>query len=245
MFKKHDLREKLSLKQQQIADLEADMTVIEVYELLNQEYQSDQEALGRLKGGDHIPEPINARHLVPSRLFSEQAIRQLAVEYRLRFLYAQLFKGEIPNHAISSLRKLERTCGVKFHGAMILAPSEMFELENCEDDPLMFVRLGNHTWYLVDQWGGEISPWRKLKFFPYRNKATFALTVFTLAFFVATLFPLNQIIGDFSTVDLVNRLALFTWIFICSSAFIACAGLAWNHELSVDQWKSPYIKRSF
>ena len=245
MFKRTNLKSELDkLKVKELGG-PSDYLLSEAYELLYKEYCKEKDTRTRLKSLSNEAVSPPPRVLDFKRMYSEEAIRQLAIKYRLRFLEASHFKPLIPAQAISSLHQLEREANLEFKSVYILAPTELFDLKHCEEDPIMFVKIGLRTWYLVDQWGGDLHWSRSLIFFPLRNKACFTISVMMMGFLAASLFPVHQIVSNYAGADLSAHLSLFLWINLCISSLIAYFGFAFFRELSADQWNSAYLRESF
>ena len=71
---------------------------------------------------------------------------------------------------------------------MMMAPSKLFELENY-DDPLMFVSLGNNYYYLIHKWGNDMSYFRKLLMWPFKNLYNIMVFICFLSLFLTAVIP--------------------------------------------------------
>ena len=94
------------------------------------------------------------------QIYHLHQIKQICIDYRLRFLDSGYFKGEIPQSAISKIKRLETLHNIKIKGFKIMAPSKLFKLED-KDDPLLFAPIGNNYFYLVHKWGNDLHPIEK------------------------------------------------------------------------------------
>lgn len=244
LFKRINIRKKL-LREEVGRVGQKHFLLDRVYDFLYEEYCEDLDVRQRIKKSNDKPVAPPPRILRHDRIFREESIRKVAIQYRLRFLDVKHFKAEIPDIAITRLRQLERRAGLRFESFKILAPSDAFRLAHCEEDPLLFVKVGLRTWYLVDQWGNDFKWYRKWLSFPFRNKFSFSLSVFTLAALTSALLPIHTLIDHLTPDEWNIRLAIFTWSFMCLSAGFAFLGFAFVRQLSADQWDSPYIRKSF
>ena len=77
------------------------------------------------------------------RLFHIDDIKKICIDYRLRFLDFDYFKGKVPQEAYDNLKDFTMNHPDLDIKIKMMAPSKLFELENY-DDPLMFVNLGNN-----------------------------------------------------------------------------------------------------
>ena len=111
---------------------------------------------------------LNFEKMDSNKIFHEKTIEKICVDYRLRFLDTNYFKGEYPddlNHIISYIENDHNTILKNFK---IIAPSKLFKLRS-PDDPLLFVPIGNGYYYLIHKWGNEMNKLRKLLVLPFKN----------------------------------------------------------------------------
>ena len=59
----------------------------------------------------------------------------------------------------------------------------MFRLKNY-DDPLLFINLGNDYFYLIHKWGNDLSPFRKLLMWPFKNILNLIVFMIILSLFL-------------------------------------------------------------
>jgi len=135
-------------------------------------------------------------------IYTLNEIKKVAVDYRLRFLPLEKFKGEFDVSAIQIMRSFEyeNPAQSNYRNAFdyyILAPSSQFELEEWKrKDPLLFVRV-NSGYKLLHSWGNDLSLWRKIFYFPLRTRSTARLTIFLLFILSAIGFnATSHVIGD-------------------------------------------------
>lgn len=179
---------------------------------------------------------VALRGLDPDRIFNADAIKRTCVKYRLRFLDAGLFKGEIPSQALHAIRQLERRSPEPLTSFKIMAPAERFRLCDSEVDPLLFLPLGNDKYYLVHKWGNDLSPWRVLLGWPTRAPQHLAFTVVLFAALIALLAPQ-------ATLDQlgVHRVLFFIWCTMVSISFTVFGWFAFFGQFSVHAWNSRYF----
>ena len=172
-------------------------------------------------------------------------LKKVAIKFRLRFLGSEKFKGEIPYEALTSIKQIERTSGHKLERFKILAPSEIFALEDCDKDPLLFAELSDGRFLFIHQWGGNMSWWRMVATWPLRNFKTLAATIFSISFLIALLLPTELVLSGEVDSQAPVRFAFFAWTFVCISAVVTYIGFAFFKSLSVSQWDSPFFKHNF
>ena len=102
------------------------------------------------------------------RIYHLDQIREVCIDYRLRFLDIKYFKNDLPESAHQAINKIETDHGTVLANFKVMAPSVLFRLER-KDDPLLFVPIGNNYYYLVHKWGNDLHPLRKLLMWPFKN----------------------------------------------------------------------------
>jgi hypothetical protein len=127
-------------------------------------------------------------------IYSRWEIRQIAEMYHLRFLPLQCFKGKFDAIAVTKMREFEQPMpenvidGYSFPSSVsykkapsyyVLAPADQFELAVWKkEDPLLFAQMPDGGYRLVHSWGNDLSAWRKILFWPLRNRETARTSVF-------------------------------------------------------------------
>ena len=110
-------------------------------------------------------------------IFHKDTIKSICVQYRLRFLDSNLFKGDYPNNITKVISDIEKKHETTLSNFMIMAPSKLFKIKS-PDDPILFVPIGNDYYYLIHKWGEEFNYLRKLLVLPFKNIDN--LTVFSI-----------------------------------------------------------------
>ena len=126
----------------------------------------------------------NISKIDSNKLFHVNQIKKICIDYRLRFLELNLFKGKVPKKAYQNLEKFKADHPNLKFDLKIMAPSKLFELENY-DDPLLFASLGNGYYYLIHKWGNDLSFFRKISVWPFKNLVNI-LTFISIIYLVIT-----------------------------------------------------------
>lgn len=170
------------------------------------------------------------------KIFHLEQIKSICIDYRLRFLDSHLFKGKIPEEAISKITQLEKSHQTKLEGFKIMAPAKLFKLENY-DDPLLFAPVGNGYYYLIHKWGNDINPFRKMLMMPFRSLETFIFFLTIMSILISSILPIN-LLGK--TTEGVFRLV--TFLFILKSLIgISIYYCFWQGKnFNEDIWRSTY-----
>jgi len=172
-------------------------------------------------------------------IFHLDQIRNICIDYRLRFLGSHLFKGKLPEEAISKVKALEKAHSTTLQGFMIMAPSKQFHLESY-DDPLLFAPIGNGYFYLIHKWGNDLSRFRKLAVRPVRDFVNLLGSLALASFLFAVVITALLFKGTDTDVFLLIAF-LFSFKSFCGIALYYCFWKGKNFNSSI--WDSPYYNR--
>lgn len=189
--------------------LSEEQLLSEVYSILQQNQTDRNQILSTIQSKSSTnSNEFNFDLLETDRIFNEKQIKKICIDYRLRFLDTALFKNEIPAEAISKINALEKEHQTKLEGYKIVAPSKAFELKNY-DDPLLFAPIGNGYYYLIHQWGNDLSWYRKWMVLPVKNIVLFLTFCFIISLVATYLTPTNKLSESVSMAPLIIFLFMF------------------------------------
>ncbi len=170
-------------------------------------------------------------------IFYIDDIKAICIRYRLRFLESSLFKGEIPQEAVSKIKQLEKDHNTTLKGFKILAPSKLFKLENY-DDPLLFAPIGNGYYYLIHKWGNDMSVWRKWLMYPFRNLDTVIVSTIIASFLIALSFPESYFNPKYKTTQFIF---LFFFMLKVIGFCLIFFGVSKGKNFNSSIWDSRYV----
>jgi hypothetical protein len=179
---------------------------------------------------------FNIDLLDQNKIYHLTDIKTVCIDYRLRFLDAHYFKGNIPEEAITKIRILEKQHQTKIEGFKIVAPSKLLKLENL-DDPLLFAPLGNDYYYLIHTWGNDLKWYRKLQMLPFKNIENLVITLFAVSFLLAMITPIELFTP---TVGIRERITIFVFMFIWVTAMVLLYGGSKGKNFNNVIWNSKY-----
>ncbi len=105
-----------------------------------------------------------------NKVFSDDDIKNICIQYRLRFLDGQQFKmKELPGHASTIIERVEKELGKETGKIKVVAPVSFFKTPRLNNEPLIFVQLDEHNYYLVHKWNIGLSWTKKILAFPMRS----------------------------------------------------------------------------
>ena len=209
--------------------------VAEVHQWLEDEQKHD-DILRAVVLSSRKEHPAHIPFAQADRVFPIDAIRTLCIKYRLRFLDAGCFKGDIPLQAVHAIRELEREVEAPITSFKVMAPAERFKLCDSEVDPLLFVPIGNDRYYLVHKWGNDLSPWRQWIGWPTRSPRHLLFTVTLFASLLALVVPAS-LLGSWG----VHRALFVIWCNMVCYSFTVFAWFAFFGQFSRDCWNSRYF----
>lgn len=204
----------------------------EVHQILNEDLEKEIGITNKLKGANTYKSDIDLSKLDPKNIYTLEQIRQICVKYRLRFLDSKAFIGEIPGEAVSKVKALEKTLGHPVDGFKVVAPKKLFQLEDKDADPLLFLQLANDKFYFIHKWGGELNRFRSLLAAPLRSFMSMFWTLLGVAFLFSLAIPT-------ASIDVFLFLFVHSFIAICG---IACMIIFMIRENFSDaEWNSRFF----
>jgi len=176
--------------------------------------------------------------LATANIFHIDNIKNTCIDYRLRFLDLKYFKNDLPQEAFDKIARLEAVHGTTLSGFKIMAPSKLFRLKNT-DDPLLFVPIGNDYFYLIHQWGDDLSPFRKLFMWPFKNIWNLMVLIMGISWIATSLTPM----AIFSkTTSWSTYWMLYFFMFKAIASIVLFYGFALGKNFNPAIWNSKYNK---
>ena len=222
-----------------------DALVDQALNLINDAYFRERQIAKRVKGDLRSPQEFSWAKLDTHRLYSMDDIRSTCIQYRLRFLDSAKFKGEIPYEAILEIRRLEKEIGAELSEFAIMAPDARFKLEDCDKDPVLFLKLSNNYYYYIHQWGNDMAWHRKLMVWPLRSFTTLGISIATVSLLLSFLVPTELLLGESVAQSGFARIALFFWFLVSITSVVTYIGFAFFKNVTANQWNSPFYKQEF
>ncbi len=189
-------------------------------------------------GGNDLRNDFNIDVLEADKVYHIDSIKNICINYRLRFLDSKYFKNEFPEEAISKIKTLENDHNLTLSGFKVMAPSKLFRLEN-PDDPLLFAPIGNGYYYLIHKWGRDLSPFRKLMVYPFKSLDTLMFFTFVASLLITYLYSFtlednDQFLSHFGL--------LFLFLFKSVIAVVMFYAIPRGKNVNNAIWDSKYSK---
>jgi len=181
---------------------------------------------------DYNPDKIDS-----NRLFHVDQIRKICIDYRLRFLDFNFFKGGVPDEAYTKLKEFELNHPDLDLNIKMMAPTKLFQLENY-DDPLMFVSLGNNYYYLIHKWGNDMSYFRKMFMWPFKNIYNILVYIAIISLFFTTFVPDG--IFFYKNNPEIQFSVVFLFMFKSLAAIFIYFGFAMGKNFNENIWNSKF-----
>jgi len=218
--------------------LSAEKIMSDVAEILERDTAHEDRIQNNLQGNN--PGAVNSFEfdlLESHRIYHLEQIREICIDYRLRFLDSRYFKGDIPPEALAVVKRLEKEHGTELKGFKILAPSRLFKLED-KDDPILFAPIGNGYYYLIHKWGTDLHPLRKWLVWPFKNIVNLAVLVLFISYVATLMIP----DGLFSkTASAAEFWIIFFFMFKSIAAVVIFYGFALGKNFNPAIWNSKYF----
>ena len=181
---------------------------------------------------DYNPDKIDS-----NRLFHVDQIRKICIDYRLRFLDFNFFKGGVPDEAYTKLKEFELNHPDLDLNIKMMAPTKLFQLENY-DDPLMFVSLGNNYYYLIHKWGNDMSYFRKMFMWPFKNFYNILIYIGVISLLFTTFVPDG--IFFYKNNPEIQFFVVFLFMFKSLAAIFIYFGFAMGKNFNENIWDSKF-----
>ena len=176
--------------------------------------------------------------LESNNIYHIDTIKNVCIDYRLRFLDLKYFKNDLPQEAFDKIAKLETEHNTQLEGFKIMAPSKLFRLKNT-DDPLLFVPLGNNYFYLIHQWGDDLHPFRKALMWPFKNIWNLIVLILGISWIATLLTPM----AIFSkTTSWGTFWMVYFFMFKAIASIVLFYGFALGKNFNPAIWNSKYNK---
>lgn len=181
---------------------------------------------------DYNPDKIDS-----NRLFHVDQIRKICIDYRLRFLDFNFFKGGVPDEAYTKLKEFELNHPDLDLNIKMMAPTKLFKLENY-DDPLMFVSLGNNYYYMIHKWGNDMSYFRKLFMWPFKNIYNILIYIAIISLLFTSFVPDG--IFFYKNNPEIQFFVVFLFMFKSLAAIFIYFGFAMGKNFNENIWNSKF-----
>lgn len=223
---------------------EKNPNVIEkVQEILEEEMTLEEKIIQNIYGDqdkDNHTE-VDLSQLDEDRVFTLEQIKSICIKYRLRFLSTKYFRGEIPREAINELKKEQKRLGVHFDNLKIIAPSKMFKLEDCDSDPLLFTKVAPNAYYLIHQWGNDLSWYRRFLAWPMKSFYTMGMTLIILSALITSVVPRDLLVNHPTLPEWPYRGMFFMYTLITISGFTALYAFMLYKNFTLSEWNKKYF----
>ena len=236
MIPRTDIEQKLHRFREQHAH-ETDI-IQEVYQLLRKDGETEDRIVANVTGKTNdTRNDFKFDLLDTDRIYHIEQIKSICINYRLRFLDSRYFKAEIPQEAISKIKKLEKEHEIELKGYKIIAPSKLFKLED-KDDPLLFAPIGNGYYYLIHKWGNDLHPLRRILVWPFKNVMNLTALVVLISYLATLMIPEGLFSKSNSSTEFW---IIFFFMFKSVAAVVIFYGFALGKNFNPAIWNSKYF----
>ena len=211
----------------------------QVQKIFERDEKHENKILNNLKKSSSaiVTNRLDPDHLETHRVYHLDQIKNICIDYRLRFLDFKYFKGKLPVSALYAIKELEKKHRTELIGFKIMAPSKLFKLENA-DDPLLFAPMGNDYFYLVHKWGKDLHPMRKSMMWFFKSFENLLILTFLISILVTFMVP-NGMFTKHSNAS--THIMIFFFMFKSLAAIVLFYGVALGKNFNSAIWNSKYF----
>ncbi|MDI1355438.1 MAG: hypothetical protein PSX36_10990 [bacterium] len=181
MFNRIDISKQLNHSRKKSRGTD-EQILAEVKRILNNDLFAENKILEHLGKYNQSFRFLDEEEVGSEFVYSELALKQVAVAHRLKFLESKFFKQDIPYEAILKIKSLNNQFKKELNEFRILAPHKTFLKKGEFEQSSLFVGTNHQNYYLIHSWGKELKWHRQLKYLPLRSFETLAgsIILFTL-----------------------------------------------------------------
>jgi hypothetical protein len=130
-------------------------------------------------------------------VFHISQVQEICMDYNLRFLPSNLFKGWVDHQIGPKVRNFVKEKNIADYDLdnsfFVMAPPKQFELREIEKvspryDPVLFYQIDEEHFFLVHQWGRDLSDWRFVTSFGKKSFFHSQIHYFLITFAALLLF---------------------------------------------------------
>lgn len=233
-----DIKIVSALEKERKKFLKKDGNVInQVNQILQDSLYSEKNILRNLKSYNRTFEYLDEEGLDRNKLFSLNEIKKICIQYNLRFLDSQKFRGKFPNEAIQAIKELSVKRKTPLENFKILGPINIFRKNNSDADPMLFAETNYGNYYLVYQWGQRVPWYSKILHFPFRAIENLVGSLASVCLILSLITPQHWIM-DTTKIDYwdAHRIALFFHLFIVFGSLIAFLMISFYGGFTSTKW---------
>lgn len=235
-MKRLNLLEKLNKERSKVDERKI---LEDVQSFLNQLIEEDraiEKSVLETSYSDNVYNHLDFDKLESERIYHISQIQKICVNYRLRFLDSNLFKGDLPHEAIQEIKQLNREHDTELKGFKVMAPSKLFKLKNA-DDPILMAPIGNGYYYFIHKWGNDLHPLRKLMVWPVKTLENFIFTMFLISLLATAIVPKGIFFDESSRIEFFMLfIFMFKWLLGIALYYGFAKGKNFNESI----WQSKF-----
>jgi hypothetical protein len=216
-----------------------DQVISEVYRILNRDLFHEKNILDNLKLYNKSFELIDEEDVGNSDIFHTKTIKEIAIQYRLKFIDSQHYKKEIPYEAILKIKHLNSIYKKDLKNFKILAPPSDFHKNKPDSSLLLFAPTYHGNYHLIHKWGNELKWYRKISSWPMRKFETLFITVAIISLIIAVSMPTRLIwLPEKADYWGAYRVGAFLHILIFNMGVTAYITFTFGRNFSSSNWNN-------
>lgn len=216
-----------------------DLVLNEAYRILNQDLFHEKKILNNLTLYNKSFELTNEEDDHQLDIFHIDTIKEIAINYRLKFLDSQQYKKDIPYEAILKIKHHNSIYRKDLKNFKILAPVENFRKEQADTSLILFAPTNHGNYCLIHKWGAELKWHRKLTSWPMRKFETLLASIALISLILAISLPTRLIwLPEHADYWGTYRIGAFFHILIFNMGISAYITFAFGKNFSSHTWKN-------
>ena len=215
-----------------------DKIIDEVNKILNRDLFHEKKILNHLQLYNKSFELLDEEDDHGYDVFDTKTIKDIAINYRLRFVDSQHYKKDIPYEAVLKIKHLNSAFKKDLKGFKIMATSNSFKTKNADQSVLIFAPTNHGNYCLIHQWGSDLKWNRKATSWPMKKFETLFCTIAFVSMILAISLPTRLIwLPEHSDYWGMYRVGAFMHILIFNMGFTTYAVFAFGKNFSSSNWK--------
>ncbi len=235
-MKRLNLLEKLNKERSKVDENKVLEDVQQFLDQLQEEDEVIEKSVLETSYDDNVYNTLDFDQMESDRIYHISQIQKICVDYRLRFLDSNLFKGDLPQEAISEIKRLNKTHETELKGFKVMAPSKLFKLKNA-DDPILMAPIGNGYYYFIHKWGNDLHPLRRMLVWPVKTLENFIFTMFLISLMATAIVPKGIFFDESSRIEFFMLfIFMFKWLLGIALYYGFAKGKNFNESI----WQSKF-----
>ena len=195
MFRQTDIQSELSRSRKKQRATGGNL-VSEAQRILKRDLFTENKILANLGKYNRSFELLDEEALDDSLIFSQEDVRQVCINYRLKFLGSKSYQPEIPYEAVLRIKGFNSQFAKNLKEFKIMTTARAFSKKENQEEAVLFAGTNDGNYYLIHRWGTPLPWYRLIRYWHMRYFENLFLSVITFTLLVALSLPIGFITLD-------------------------------------------------